>query len=253
MEQEMIGNVRLDHTFYSGQDYYSDGSIEDDLLAICQKGLIGEALATYPSWPVLYHLSPIRQNIIEWYPMRKDASVLEIGAGCGAITGMLSQKAKKVTCIELSRKRSLINAWRNSACDNVEIYVGRYEDIRLDEQYDLITLIGVLEYAGSYTAGENPYLHMLQQVRSMLRPGGKILLAIENRMGLKYLNGAREDHTGCFLMVFTAILFVEAGMTDDLSHITRSALPSLGTRTRNAGSAPPGTPPRAALRHSPYP
>lgn len=195
MDQEMIGNVRLNYTYYMGEDSYSDGAIEDELLRICRQGLMDEALVSNTAWPVLYHFSPIRQNIIEWYPMKQDASVLEIGAGCGAITGILSKKAKKVTCIELSRKRSQINAWQNKDCDNVEIYVGKYEDIQLSEKYDYITLIGVLEYAGSYTTGEDPYRNMLQQIRSMLKPDGKILIAIENRMGLKYLNGAKEDHS----------------------------------------------------------
>ena len=38
--------------------------------------------------------------------------VLEVGAGMGAITGALAAKAKKVDCIELSKRRSLVNAHR---------------------------------------------------------------------------------------------------------------------------------------------
>ena len=38
----------------------------------------------------------------------KSDSLLEIGAGCGAITGALAREARDVTCIDLSKRRSLI-------------------------------------------------------------------------------------------------------------------------------------------------
>lgn len=193
---EKIGGVTLNYQYYKGQDLYSDGPVEDQMLKICQEGSRDEALNNAPSWPVLYHFSPARKNIIEWFPMKEDAAVLEIGAGCGALTGVLSQKAERVVCIELSKKRSLINAYQNQECDNVEIYVGNFEEIRLEEKFDYITLIGVLEYAAFYTKGTNPYKTMLKQVSSMLKPDGKLLVAIENKFGLKYWCGAPEDHTG---------------------------------------------------------
>lgn len=193
---EKIGGVTLNYQYYEGEDLYSDGPIEDQLLEICKAGRKQEALEANTAWPILYHFSPMRQDILDWYPMKKDATVLEIGAGCGAITGVLSKKAKRVVCIELSKKRSMINAYQNQECNNIEIYVGKYEDIKLEEKFDYITLIGVFEYAAYYTSADNPYTTMLEQIRDMLKPDGKLLIAIENRMGLKYLNGANEDHTG---------------------------------------------------------
>ena len=50
---------------------------------------VEKILAEDDRWPGLYHFSPVRQNILGWYPFKKDASVLEIGAGCGAISGVL--------------------------------------------------------------------------------------------------------------------------------------------------------------------
>ena len=37
---------------------------------------------------------------------------------------------------------------------------------------------------------------MLQRVRSLLKPEGKLIVAIENQLGLKYFAGAPEDHLG---------------------------------------------------------
>ena len=58
--------------------------------------------------------------------------------------------------------------------------------------------IGVFEYAACYTDNENPFSYMLQLVERHLAPGGKIIIAIENRLGLKYWAGCAEDHVGRF-------------------------------------------------------
>ena len=39
-------------------------------------------------------------------------------------------------------------------------------------------------------------LEYLEKINRLLKPGGKILIAIENRLGLKYFAGRREDHVG---------------------------------------------------------
>ena len=54
----------------------------------------------------------------------------------------------------------------------------------------------MLEYAGYYTDAEDSFTAFLQNLRKMLKPAGRILIAIENKFGLKYWAGAREDHTG---------------------------------------------------------
>ena len=46
----------------------------------------------------------IRENILSWIPFTGEEKVLEIGSGCGAVTGALCERAKEVTCIELSMK-----------------------------------------------------------------------------------------------------------------------------------------------------
>lgn len=194
---EYKGKVVLNYQYYKGIDGYSDGDIEEDLLALVkQESDMEKIIEKDHRWPILYHLSPVRQNILEWYQFQPDASVLEIGAGCGAITALLARKTKEVTCVELSKRRSIINAERNKNCGNVEILVGNFNDIQWEKKYDYITLIGVLEYASYYTEAVNPFEAFLKKIKTLLNPGGKVLIAIENKFGLKYWAGAREDHTG---------------------------------------------------------
>ena len=54
--------------------------------------------------------------------IKKEDEVLEIGSGMGAVTGALARNCKKVDCIELSKRRSLANAYRNKSYNNIEIF-----------------------------------------------------------------------------------------------------------------------------------
>ncbi|MDO5573957.1 MAG: class I SAM-dependent methyltransferase [bacterium] len=199
--REQIGKVTLDYSKYPGKDYYSEGISEDALLEVVEKydeSEFDHVILNTRSWPMLYHLSNVRTNIVSWLPITNTQKVLEIGAGCGAITCALSDMAGSVTCIELSKKRSTINATRNRHRKNIEILVGNFEDIEpeLTEKYDFITLIGVFEYAESYINTVNPYETFLERIGKHLTPDGKIVIAIENQFGLKYFAGCKEDHTG---------------------------------------------------------
>lgn len=199
---EEIGKVRLDYGKYPGEDFYCDGAVEDEILDIVKNRRPEEhakVIEESRSWPILYHLSPLRENIVDWVPM-DGAKVLEVGSGCGAITGALARRARSVTCVELSRKRSLINAWRHKECGNITIHVGNFKDIEpeLPRDYDLICLIGVFEYGQSYIGGNVPYEDFLKILMPHLAEGGRILIAIENQYGLKYFAGCAEDHLGTF-------------------------------------------------------
>ncbi|MCQ2520740.1 MAG: class I SAM-dependent methyltransferase [Lachnospiraceae bacterium] len=199
---QKIGKVTLDYAAYPGEDFYCDGASEDALLNVVKelpRERFHEAVTKEKSWEFLYHLSPLRGNIVEWLDIRKEHSVLEVGSGCGAITTTLSEKAGKVTCVELSKKRSEINANRNKDRDNIYIKVGNFQDIEPDlPRFDYICLIGVLEYAGLYIQSDNPYVEFIKIIRKHLAPGGKIVIAIENRLGMKYFAGCREDHLGSY-------------------------------------------------------
>lgn len=185
--------------WYHNDDRYSEGDIEDFIIQLIMENQEKDYVSTIAQnfgWSTYYHLSHIRENILNWYPFPPDSSVLEIGCGMGAITNLLCQKCRKVTAVELSRKRATAAALRCRERENLEIIVGNLNDIEFQEKYDYITLIGVLEYQGTYTDSDNPYLDFLRKIKTLLKPQGKLLIAIENKYGIKYWCGAREDHTG---------------------------------------------------------
>ncbi len=176
---------------------YSDGSIEQEILqAVSTQG----DMDWYADkrWPIICHFSQLRSNIFNWYPFKEGASVLEIGAGCGALTGYLCERVAHVTSVEKSVIRSEINLKRHANCENLEIVVDDFATMKLAEKYDYVVVIGVLEYAAWTSPGDDPADAFLRKAASFLKEDGKMLLAIENRLGHKYLSGAREDHVGHF-------------------------------------------------------
>ena len=198
-----VGKVKLDLSLYPGEDFYSDGQVEEELLNMVQNLSPVEydkAIGESRNWPILYHLSKLRENIVEWIPMKKTDKVLEIGSGCGAVTGAFAKKAGSVTCVELSKRRSMINAYRHSECENVTIHVGNFRDIEpaLPNDFDYICLVGVFEYAQSYIGGQTPFHDFLNILLPHLSPEGRVIIAIENKYGMKYFAGCKEDHCGSY-------------------------------------------------------
>ena len=184
--------------FYRAQDdaQYSDGSIEDEIYnRVCRND---PTLEQDADWTVFYHFSKLRQNILNWYPFSKGCSVLEIGGGCGALTGVLYRNAGHVTSCELTLRRAKILYERHKDAENLEVCVGNFLGMSFDRKFDYVVINGVLEYArGIMGEGcDDPFRAFLEHAKGCLNPGGIILLAIENRLGLKYLAGAPEDHTG---------------------------------------------------------
>lgn len=184
--------------YYQSQEdaLYSDGDIEDEIYTrVCKRD---ETLGMDPRWAVFYHFSPQRENILNWYPFESNSTILEIGAGCGALTGLLIRRGKHVTSCELTMRRAKILFQRYVDADNLEVIVGNVLRVEFEKRFDYVIINGVLEYAGGIMGKdvENPYTQFLSYMKSLLKPEGKILLAIENQFGLKYINGAPEDHLG---------------------------------------------------------
>ena len=182
---------------------YSDGPVEDHIAEVVANardcGVMSvEMLRAARDWPTKYHLSYTRSFLLR--PLRhllQGKTVLELGAGCGALTRYLGETAGRVVGLEGSLRRAGIAASRCRDLANVTVVNDTIQELELDEKFDVVTLIGVLEYARTFGPKvEKPEAALLAAAKSFLKPGGHFLLAIENQLGLKYLAGAREDHVG---------------------------------------------------------
>lgn len=144
---------------------------------------------------VWYQLSELRTGLFSWYPFEREAQVLEIGAGFGALTGLLCDRCGQVTATERSAPRAQALAKRWDKKDNLTVYAGEWSELAFGCQFDYIILTGVLERIAGGSAEAEKYAAYLKKASALLRQGGKILFAVENRFGLRYFCGTPEPHT----------------------------------------------------------
>ena len=180
--------------------------------------------ASQPSYEELYHLSKIRQNLLDWYEFDGDAKLLEIGAECGALTGMFAKKVAQVVAFDEDEDKCIVNRARLSGNEAVTVvssaeYVDRpdlaasdaksEDDAKIDdakgansgksdgkkkdaaskiksaitktkkaiskkpEKYDYVTIVG------KFTDEK------LDMAVDHLASKGKIIIAVDNKFGLK--------------------------------------------------------------------
>ncbi len=179
---------------------YSDGDdIEEALLDAFRSNNVRkrvEKLLKTRKWPFLYHLHKDRHNLLRWYEFKKDAKLLEVGAGCGAVTEVFLKAVNEVYTIDISQRRLDILKARFKKYKNLYVKKQNFIEYNPKFKFDYITSIGVLEYSGKYIDSKTPYLDFLRKIRSLLSKNGEFILAIENKFGLKYWAGIPEDHTG---------------------------------------------------------
>ncbi|GFM88326.1 hypothetical protein PSCICO_37250 [Pseudomonas cichorii] len=184
---------------YQGLAYNDGDESEERLAQIIRDAqdlsvLSGELGRHCTDWASLYHLGRARGNILRPFEHILSGQILEIGAGCGAISRYLGECGASVLSLEGSARRARIAASRTRDLNNVTIVAERFDQFNPPTRFNVITLIGVLEYASMFGQETDAALSMLKRVKSLLKPDGVLLLAIENQLGLKYFAGAPEDH-----------------------------------------------------------
>ena len=149
-------------------------------------------------WGSEYHLTPVRANLLRGFDLSSCKRVLELGCGCGAITRYLGEQGLIVDSVEGSPVRAELAALRCRGLDNVTIATGNFNDFEFSEgAYDLVLYVGVTEYAGRFSDGlsdEEALQSLLHRAKTAINDSGVVMIAIENRTGLKYVMGANEDH-----------------------------------------------------------
>ncbi len=154
-----------------------------------------EFLTHEDKYEYLYNFSNIRKNVLEWYDFNPKARLLELGAECGALTGLFCDRVKEVVAIDEDERKCAVNIARNAKKGNLKVrkHVESLEQKKkkADEQdgdiingkYDYVTIIG------------NFSVDKLRIAKEFLKPKGRLLLAIENKYGIKYWSGDERPNT----------------------------------------------------------
>jgi 2-polyprenyl-3-methyl-5-hydroxy-6-metoxy-1,4-benzoquinol methylase len=131
------------------------------------------------------------ENLLRGLEIHPDADVLELGCGWGTLTRYLAQHARHVDAVASDPGHADLTAARVSGLDNVNVFVGTLEDLAGGEGYDLV-VIGDVESLGWDAADAQAVQRDLRSIASHLRTGGALVLAADNRLGVKVLAGGTD-------------------------------------------------------------
>jgi 2-polyprenyl-3-methyl-5-hydroxy-6-metoxy-1,4-benzoquinol methylase len=182
---------------------YSDGEtfelqIQEVIANAKDRSLFSDEIRTAGwDWRSSCHLSPVRANLLRPLAPLLHGRVLELGAGCGILTRYLGELGGNVVALEASRLRAEITRLRTQDLGNVSVVCDRIEDFEAREKFDVVTLIGVLQYARLFSdQGEGAELTLLRNAAKQLKDDGVLVVAIQNRLSLKSLAGYPEPNVG---------------------------------------------------------
>ena len=169
----------------------AEDRIKNILLSTDDRSTASDFLASHiTDWPSRYHLDRRRTNILRPINFDKSLRVLDVGAGTGVMSRYVAERGARVVALEGDSMRAELASLRCEGL-NVDVQCRSVEDFDDAEGFDLILVIGVLEYATNHPDGSSGFLEKLSQ---LLNPDGALVIAIENQMGLAYWMGANEDH-----------------------------------------------------------
>ncbi|HBG10774.1 MAG TPA: SAM-dependent methyltransferase [Clostridium sp.] len=161
----------------------NDISPELKKLFVKYNGDTKKLLQENPNLDYLYALSDIRENLLEWYEFDEEGSLLQVGSDYGALTNLYSRRVREVTVLDPDSNNLSFNRLRNEKQGNIRYITGDLDTFE-EEGFDYVVLVGSLK---------PPYDKHIRKAKSLLKPEGKLILSICNRLGLKYQAGAVPD------------------------------------------------------------
>ena len=175
---------------------------QKELAETIRQGREWECLLSGNDEYMLYNLSPIRRNILEWFDFASASCVLELDGRTGVLTELFCRRTASVTTLVADGSDALINTLRNKKYGNLEVGQGGTGTKSRAEQYDYVTMLGVSESffesnicpSGDIFGAVNQYEQLLRFAKDHLKDMGKLLLAMDNRFGLQYWAGKKDGH-----------------------------------------------------------
>lgn len=185
---------------YSNQAGFDPGTSYEDFLSQAEK--LGwqralEGRGDLTEWVA----SKSRANGLYLTKINEDSVVLDYGCGFGNLSFAASNLAREVVSLDVSPVfiRGLNIRRKQDEVTNIFPIVSDYANFPFFENtFDLILVSGVLEYIPCQHLSR-PQMEMVRDfIKALIRvlkPKGQIYLAVENRYGLNYILGGRDEHT----------------------------------------------------------
>ena len=159
------------------------------------------------------------------FPINSQSRVLDAGSMWGGLTIPIAQYCKEIVALDKTWEtlRFLKTRASQMGIENITPIVSPIKSLPFpDHHFDLVMLNGVLEWVGmeqdvvvdehwdkkrtdTHIHQEEPrsmQLAVLKELRRVVKPGGAIFIAIENRIGVQYYFGHPDDHMNVRFITF---------------------------------------------------
>ena len=167
--------------------------IDDEIQMLLKEhhGNIRDILAENERLDVLYALSEQRELLLEWYDFDPQASLLQVGADYGAMTGLFRTRVAEVVVLDPDQAALDTVEQRCPGAANVRCHCGQLTRYAAqgagEKRFDYVV------FAGTLSA---PYEAQIQAAKALLKPEGVLIVAAANPLGMKYLAGSRDEENG---------------------------------------------------------
>ncbi len=141
-------------------------------------------------------LKELPKAIVKWYEIEKGSRAACVVWGCG--NSRLTAEALKemgvwtdlIPLEEIDRRQNEEGGREGGSCADAASTGGKADRRETGQgKYDIIVAVDVIEYMSHAEEG-------LRRLRTMLKPEGKLLLAADNRLGIRYFCGDQDAFSG---------------------------------------------------------
>ncbi len=119
-----------------------------------------------------YENKIIRQSLIEWYPIKDNEKVLLVNGGDSSLDELLESKCK---------------------LSQVGVYEELENAITKKQEYDVVIMYDLY---GFCIESDIQVKEMLGKLIEVKKTNGTMLMALENKLGMKYFAGCQEEQQG---------------------------------------------------------
>ncbi len=145
---------------------------------------------------LLYHLSNLRQNVLNVISFSSDDNVLELSFECESITPKIAKQVKKVVKLDPSSILCDVSGiiLDKENITNVKLINSTLDNYKSKIKFSKIILVNVIDNL-SYFIDDDPTINNLFNIlRSLIKSNGEIYFATNNKFSIKYLSGEKNEN-----------------------------------------------------------
>ena len=188
--------AKINFDYYKEKDnycYYVLNNLDNDTIELLKNPENDQTIKEKNSHLYYYLLNKRNNELIDWWKLKGDCTVLEISGGLGLQTELFCKKASSVTTICFSKTNAEIMASRLSGYDNLDIIVGDFREAQFDKKFDYIVISDVFEFSKAFFKNE---LLFINHLKGLLAENGKIFCTVSNKYGIGNFSGCVSHITG---------------------------------------------------------